>query len=399
MKQKLNNPSFCSDQLVAVNQLTRTTMRTTETLARATFPNTIARRLRTACATRLLPLLLLLSLPAVVQAQSYTDIYGIWTYTTTNGRITITQYHGTNAAVTIPNTIHGLPVTSIGVNAFINNCSNLASVTIGTNVTSIAGYALFTDYLSFTAIIVDALNSVYSSEDGVLFNKSQTTLIQCPQGKAGSYTIPNSVTNIGSAAFEDCLILTSVTIPNSVTSIGFGAFVSCWNLASVTIPNSVTSIGDDAFLDAGLTNVTIGSGVTSVGQLAFIYCTGLAAIYFQGNAPSFGAAAFEFDSNATVYYLPGTTGWDTFGDLPTALWFLPNPLILTVGPSFGVKTNQFGFIISWATNVPVVVEACTNLATASWTPLQACTLTDGWSYFSDPQWTNYPARLYRLRSP
>ena len=47
---------------------------------------------------------------------------------------------------------------------------------------------------------MDALNSVYSSVDGVLFDKSQTTLIQCPGGKAGSYTIPNSVTSIGDDA-------------------------------------------------------------------------------------------------------------------------------------------------------------------------------------------------------
>ena len=94
---------------------------------------------------------------------------------------------------------------------------------------------------------MDALNSVYSSVDGVLFNKNQTTLIQCPGGKAGSYTIPNSVTSIGDCAFVDCTSLTSVTIPNSVTSIGDEAFSGCTSLTNVTIPNSVTSIGDEAF--------------------------------------------------------------------------------------------------------------------------------------------------------
>jgi hypothetical protein len=97
--------------------------------------------------------------------------------------------------------------------------------------------------------------------------------------------------------------------------------------------------------------------------------------------------------------LPGTTGWgSTFGGRPTALWFLPNPLILNNGPSFGVKTNLFGFIISWATNIPVVVEACTNPANHTWSPVSTNSLTNGSSYFSDPQWTNYPARFYRLRS-
>ena len=67
------------------------------------------------------------------------------------------------------------------------------------------------------------------------------------------------------------------------------------------------------------------------------------------------------------------TGWPTppapFGGLPTALWFLPNPLILTFEPSFGVHTNKFSFVISWATNIPVVVEACTNLAGNTWQPV------------------------------
>ena len=109
---------------------------------------------------------------------------------------------------------------------------------------------------------------------------------------------------------------------------------------------------------------------------------------------------FDGFSNATVYYLPGTTGWGpTFGDRPTAPWTLPNPLILNKGPSFGPHTNGFGFIISWATNIPVVVEACTSLANPVWFPVGTNTLTGGSSYFSDPQWTNYPARLYRLRSP
>ena len=74
-------------------------------------------------------------------------------------------------------------------------------------------------------------------------------------------------------------------------------------------------------------------------------------------------------------------------------------LILNYDPSFGVRTNRFGFTISWATNNPVVVEACTNLANPIWFPVKTNTLTGGWCYFSDPQWTNYPICCYRLRSP
>ena len=83
-----------------------------------------------------------------------------------------------------------------------------------------------------------------------MFDRSQTTLIQYPAGKAGTYTIPNSVTSIGDAAFSGCTSLTSVTIPDSVTSIGDVAFYHCHSLTNITIPASVTNIGDYAFLTA-----------------------------------------------------------------------------------------------------------------------------------------------------
>jgi predicted oxidoreductase len=85
-----------------------------------------------------------------------------------------------------------------------------------------------------------------------------------------------------------------------------------------------------------------------------------------------------------------------FGDRPTALWL---PRAQTNDGSFGVRSNQFGFNIIWADRMTVAVEACTNLTNPVWSPLQTNTLTGGSSYFSDPQWTNQPARFYRLHSP
>ena len=77
---------------------------------------------------------------------------------------------------------------------------------------------------SLTEITVDATNSLYSSAGGVLFNKSQTTLIGYPAGKVGSYIIPNSVTTIDTWGFSCSTNLTTITIPDSVTSIGSCAF-------------------------------------------------------------------------------------------------------------------------------------------------------------------------------
>jgi hypothetical protein len=73
-------------------------------------------------------------------------------------------------------------------------------------------------------------------------------------------------------------------------------------------------------------------------------------------------------------------------------------LILNNGPGFGLQSNQFGFTVSWATNSPVVIEASTSFGNPSWTPIQTNVLTSGSLHFSDPQWTNYPNRFYRVHS-
>jgi hypothetical protein len=65
--------------------------------------------------------------------------------------------------------------------------------------------------------------------------------------------------------------------------------------------------------------------------------------------------------------------------------------------SFGVRTNQFGFTVDWASGMTVVVEASTNLSTANWYPVRANTLTNDSFHFSDPEWTNYSSRFYRVR--
>jgi hypothetical protein len=63
--------------------------------------------------------------------------------------------------------------------------------------------------------------------DGVLFDRSQTTLVECPIRKAGSYMIPPTVTNIGQSAFAGCTGLTNINIPNSVSRLAPGSFADC----------------------------------------------------------------------------------------------------------------------------------------------------------------------------
>jgi hypothetical protein len=261
----------------------------------------------------------------------------LFTTATNFGAITIIRYIGLGGSVVIPGSINGLPVTSLANGAFYGY-ANLTNITIGSSVTNTAAGQAFAGCAGLQAIFVDPMNPVYSSVAGVLFNKSQTTLIFCPNGITGNYTIPDNVTGIGNSAFENCSGLTSVTFPGSVTSIGSQAFNGCKSLTSY---------------------------------------------YFLGNAPNADFEVFGATPNATIYYVPGTTGWN------------PQAQISGVGGS--LPTNLFGFNITGTSNFVIVVEACTNLARPVWSPLSTNTLFGASSYFSDPSWTNYPSRFYRVQ--
>ena len=195
-------------------------------------------------------------------------------------------------------------------------------------------------------------------------------------GPGGAVAIPATisgltVTGIGASAFSNCLSFENITIASSVTNVGVYAFCDCTNLTNITIPGSLIHMP----------------------AMMFANCTNLASVFFEGDPPTFGSGVFAYDTNATIYYLPGTDWGSPFAGVPTALW---NPLIQTGDGHFGVQNNQFGFNITGTTNIPIVVEACTNLANPVWIPLTNVTLTNGLFYFSDPQWTNYPARYYGI---
>jgi hypothetical protein len=256
---------------------------------------------------------------------------------------------------TVPNS-----VVSIGAGAF-EQCDDLRSITIPAGVTNIGSNA-FVGCGNLAAITVDSNNPVYSSVNGVLFDKSQTTLIQFPNGLGPRYTIPDTVTNITAEAFADCNDLTTVTIPGSVTSIGDMAFGYCLGLRNLCFEGSPSAAGSNVFL---------GSGILGNGAL--------------------------WPSHPTCYYLPGATGWDSsFAGLPAVKW---NARIQTSNAFFGVWISAFEFEITGTTNIPVEVDASTDLASFEWTPVAFTNLSFGWTLFRDAQWTNYPARFYRVRFP
>lgn len=191
-------------------------------------------------------------------------------------------------SIIIPNS-----VTNIEGWAF-PDCTGLTSLVIPNSVTSI-GHDAFFGCISLASIDVNINNTNYSSADGVLFSKDKTVLIQYPEGKKGTYIIPESVKSIGHSAFLNCFGLTSVHIPNSVTNIGHGAFSNCNKLISVNIPNSITFIESRTFSRcASLSSVTIPNSVTGIGEYAFDHCNVLTFITIPNSVTNIGKYTFWY---------------------------------------------------------------------------------------------------------
>ncbi len=248
------------------------------------------------------------------------------TYTVTMIKDHSFEYSGYWEYITIPNTITYLDRAAFAY-------CDVKTVNIPKSVVSIGDMAFYCAPIEKINVASD--NPKYSSVNGVLFNKEQTTLIQYPCGKQGAYTIPNSVTSICDYAFYDCHGLTSLTISNSVTEVGYDAFQFCTNLSdfnvaddnpnyssingvlfnkekttllfyppgkwgSYSIPDATTTINNSAFFWCEkLISITIPNSVTNIGREAFYYCSNLSSVTIPNSVTSIGWGAFSDCSSLT----------------------------------------------------------------------------------------------------
>ncbi len=256
--------------------------------------------------------------------------------------------------ITIPSN-----VTTIGDLVF-SGCSNLKEISLPASLVHL-GEFVFSGCTNLSSITADPNNPNFCSEEGVLFNKDKTTLIQYPAGKnqdeytvtdtvvtieggAFSYnphlirvTIPNSVTFMGKSVFYGCTSLTNVTIGENVISIEGMSFLGCTNLSEITIPNSVTNIGVRAFYNCEkLSNVVLGNGITTIGGEAFAYCPDLIQVAIPASVTQIGMWAFGYNGDditkVTLYSMVGSatqkhvneTWWLSFADIDKVTLGNPN---------------------------------------------------------------------------
>ncbi len=223
-----------------------------------------------------------------------------FSYTTNLGEITITGYSGPPGEAVIPETINGLPVSSIGNTAFISS-SSLTGVSIPASVRNIGDYAFES----------------------------------CSQ--LSRISIPGTVTNIGLSAFYACGSLTNVSMADGVIALGGNAFFNCPQLVRVALPATLSQLPYFLFSQcAALSQVTIPDGVTNIGDSAFFGCASLAEINLPAGVKKIGGAAFA-GSGLTHLTIPG--GVNQFGDAFSDCDSLTNVVLLDGIAS--VPTNAF----------------------------------------------------------
>lgn len=277
-------------------------------------------------------------------------------------------------------------VTSLQGFAF-SSCTGLTSLSIPSSVINI-------EYLTFydcTYLInVDVNNPTYSSLEGVLFNKTKSTLIQCPTTKAGSYIIPSSVTTIEKGAFSYCNGLTSVVIPPSVTTILDGAFSNCTELTSFTFPPKVSSIARGLLrFCTGLKLVTIPSSVDSIGVMAFSDCTGLTSIIIPPSVKAIESEAFSNCIGLTSLAIPSSVSSIAsrafYGCIGLTSLFIPSSVTTIGSEAFNGCTGLNS--ITLTRTVPLYISSAYNIFGEI---ITLCTLNVPFgtksAYQADSQW-------------
>lgn len=222
-------------------------------------------------------------------------------------------------------------VTKIGGCAY-ENCSSVnGSVTIPAATTMIEDNP-FT-YCTVDAVNVADGNTLYKSENGVLFSKDGTTLITYPAGSSEtSYTLPSSVRNIGCRAFAHSP-LTNITLPESLDFVGDNAFARSESISLLVIPSNVKTIGYGAFHGmSALSKVYVKAVPTTLGNDAFTNMSSGSTIYTTSyeTAQRFVPGTYT-EGVTTISYPPRITVQPTDQEL-----VCPNPGVFTVGVTEGV---------------------------------------------------------------
>ena len=262
-----------------------------------------------------------------------TTEYGWFTWTVSNGQVTITGFNETKISeegyypttVVFPKTIQGNPVVAIRDDAFRGR-NKIEKLYVSEGITSL-GHRTFRDCTGLKEVYLPSTLSYIShwtDGDATFYNCNQIQDLMIPQymvsndrpagnmfqwsrGSINRVRFVGEITSIGNNAFNYMSALSNIVIPKTVTSIGANAFNSCTSLPKISIPDSVVTIGNAAYINCtSVTSLKIGKGVVTISDDAFRGCSSLPTAIVSEGVQSLGHRAFRDCTALTEVYLPST---------------------------------------------------------------------------------------------
>ena len=249
-----------------------------------------------------------------VKNEDGVTIYYVWTNNNTELAVSYQGNYGLHYSneysgnVVIPESVTyngtSYPVTSIGYSAFCD-CSGLTSVTIPNSVTSIGSGAF------------DGTAWYNNQPDGLVYAGKVACKYKGTMPANTSISLQEGTLGIAGSAFNNCSGLTSMTIPSSVTNIDIFAFENCPNLTNIIIDSDNTIYDSrnncNAIIETisntlivGCKNTTIPNSVTSIGDYAFYSCSGLTSLTIPNSVTSIGNSALWCCSGLTSVTIPNS---------------------------------------------------------------------------------------------
>lgn len=257
-------------------------------------------------------------------------------YVISNDEVIITSYLEYDEEVTIPEEIGGYTVTGIaGLGQTL-----ITKLNIPKTINKIAENMLYKSCIDLECINVDSENEAYSSENGILYNKDKTVLIQYPIAKKDEeYEFLNSVTKVNNYAFSDCKYLKKVIMKDNVNEIGKQIFKECEKLSEVILSKNINKMPEYTFLRCyNLTKVEIPEGVTELEYGVFASCTSLERMVMPDSVRVIDAGLFTGCTNLKYVKLS-----DNIEILPSSIFNNCNKLDNVVFPSKLKKINDYAF--------------------------------------------------------